>query len=127
MAGNCMHCNKIIKSGRSDKKFCDEACKNAFYNLIKIQEHAEIKRVDLILKKNRRILKKLFNPLLAETVVSGESLLKARFEFNFHTHHVITKTFSNEFIFCYDYGYRELTDGKYKIIRDFKSTASKNN
>ncbi len=58
----CLHFGKPIKSGRSDKKFCDTGCKDVYYNEIKIREHKEIKKIDTILKKNRRILKKLYDP-----------------------------------------------------------------
>ena len=115
----CLNCSKPIKSGRSDKKFCDSGCKDEYYNKIKTGEHKEIKKVDQVLKRNRRILKKLFNPS-KERFVNREVLLKAGFEFDFHTHFVITKTKANEFIFCYDFGYREVEKDKFKVIRSFK-------
>lgn len=108
-----------IKSGRSDKKFCDSACKDEYYNAIKTKEHQEIKKIDIILKRNRRILQKIYNPTKPEKLINREVLLKAGFEFSFRTHHVITKTKANEFIFCYDFGYREMEKDKYKVIKSF--------
>ena|SRR5687767_4957102 len=115
----CLNCGKPIKSGRIDKKFCDSACKDEYYNAQKIREHKEIKKIDQVLKRNRRILKKLFDPK-KEKLVNREVLLKAGFEFDFHTHFVVTKFKANEFIFCYDYGYREVDKNKYKVIKSFK-------
>jgi len=115
----CLNCYEPIKSGRSDKKFCDSGCKDEYYNKIKINEHKEIKKIDQVLKRNRRILKKLFDPK-KEKLVNREILLKAGFEFDFHTHFVITKIKENEFTFCYDYGYREVEKDKYKVIKSFK-------
>jgi hypothetical protein len=115
---NCIYCDKQIRSGRSDKKFCDSGCKDAYYNLIKIKEYEEIKKVDNILKRNRRILKKLFNPK-PEKAIPKNNLVKMGFEFDFHTHFLITKVKRNEFIFCYDYGYREVSEGQIQIIRSF--------
>lgn len=103
----CLHYGKPIKSGRSDKKFCDAGCKDAYYNEIKISEHKEIKKIDTILKRNRRVLKKLFNPKKSEKLIAREELLRAGFEFGFQTHIAVTKMKSNEIIFCYDYGYRK--------------------
>ncbi len=116
----CLNCNKPIKSGRSDKKFCDSACKDEYYNKIKIQEHKEIKKIDQVLKRNLRILKRLFDPKKENKLVDREALLKAGFEFDFHTHLIITKFKANEFTFCYDYGYREVEKNKYKIVKSFK-------
>jgi hypothetical protein len=115
----CLECGKRISRGRPDKKFCDEGCKNLYYNKEKIKEHQEIKKVDLILKRNRRILKRLFNPKKPEFLLDREILLKQGFEFDFHTHLVTTKINRHEFIFCYDYGYRETEKNKYRIIKSF--------
>ncbi len=115
----CRYCGKPIRAGRSDKKYCDAGCKDAYTNEIKRKEHAEISRVEGILKKNRRTLKKLFNADKPEQLVTREAIVKEGFEFDFHTHHVITKIKGNEFLFCYDYGYREVEKDWYKIIRQF--------
>jgi hypothetical protein len=116
----CLYDQKPIKSGRSDKKFCDSNCKDAYYNAIKTEEHKEIKKIDIILKRNRRILKKIFNPKKEDKLIGREVLIKAGFEFDFHTHSVITKFNANKFVFCYDYGYREVENGRYKVIKSFK-------
>ena len=115
----CLNCNKPILSGRSDKKFCNSGCKDEYYNKLKTDEHKEIKKIDIILKRNRRILKKLFNPK-NEKLISRELLIKAGFEFDFHTHFIVTKIKGNEFIFCYDYGYREVEKDKFKLVKSFR-------
>ena len=116
---NCLYCAKTIRVGRSDKKFCDSGCKDAYYNAIKEEEHQEIRKIDLMLKKNRRILHKYYNPGKPEMMISRETLLKAGFEFGFHTHIVVTKHQHNEFVFCYNYGYRETGQQQYQVIRGF--------
>jgi hypothetical protein len=115
----CLYCNKVIRSGRSDKKFCDSGCKDAYFNDIKIAEHKEIKKIDTILKRNRRILKKLFNPKKFDKQFTREELLKAGFEFGFLTHTVVTKSKANEIVFCYDYGFREVSTGKFQLFPSF--------
>ena len=116
----CLECHEPITRVRSDKKFCNSECKDKYYNKLKLETKKEIGRIDAVLKRNRNILKKLFHPKKEEHLIARETLLKAGFEFEFHTHHVITKIHSNEFIFCYDYGYREVEKHKYKIIKSFE-------
>lgn len=115
----CLHCGKPIKVGRSDKVFCDTGCKDAYNNAIKIKEHKEIKKIDTILKRNRRILKKLFNPQKHEKLFTREALIKAGFEFGFHTHTVVTKSKGNEITFCFDFGYRKMLKDNYQVFPSF--------
>ncbi|MCH5597987.1 hypothetical protein [Niabella ginsengisoli] len=120
MINLCLCCQAPITKGRSDKKFCSSGCKDNFYNAIKSEEQKEIGRIDTILKRNRRILKKLFNPRKEETFVHRETLIREGFEFEFHTHHYATKYQSYEYLFCYDYGYRLAGGHLYKVIKSFK-------
>lgn len=117
---SCLFCQKPIRSGRSDKKFCDSACKDGYYNERKGSERSEIGKIDVILKRNRRILKGVFNPKKPDLLIDREKLVKEGLEFNYHTHYLITKTKKNQFIFCYDYGYREVEKHKYQVIKSFK-------
>lgn len=122
----CVYCKKPIRAGRSDKKFCDAGCKDAYNNEIKIKEHKEITKIETILKKNRRILKKMYSPQKFDKLFNRESLIKAGFEFGFHTHTVITKSKSNEIIFCFDFGYREMTKDNFQLFPSFKKVQVKN-
>jgi hypothetical protein len=115
----CLFCSKTIRAGRSDKKFCDMNCKDAYHNEQKIVEAAEIRKINLILKKNRRILKQLFKPASPEQNYSRELLLKEGFQFGFQTHVVVTKRLAYEIVFCYDYGFREMGPGLYQLFRSF--------
>lgn len=58
----CLNCDKPITKGRSDKKFCDSNCKDEYNNAAKIAEGKEISKINTILKGNRRVLQKLFDP-----------------------------------------------------------------
>lgn len=115
----CLFCDKELKSGRIDKKFCDEGCRNQYHNDQKITEHAEIKKINGLLRNNRKVLKALLNdkPFV---LVNHESLLKKGFEFDYLTHSVISQHRSNKYIFCYNYGYHEYEKHKYKVVKSFK-------
>jgi len=116
----CLECNRPLpKNGRTDKKFCDDECKNDYFNALKNAETKEISKIQNALKNNRRILKELLGKndyLIIEKAV----LLKLGFDFDYHTHHVISKTQQNEFIFSFNYGFRLMGNNQFKIVKSFK-------
>lgn len=117
---NCLNCQKPLK-GRSDKKYCNESCRNEYFNKQKEIERKEIRKVDIALRKNRRILKELFDDNESEYVREKE-LEERGFKFRYHTHHHTTTSTKEkrEYLFCYDYAYCEVKEGLYKIIKAFK-------
>jgi len=103
----CPECSeKLI--GRSDKKFCSDACRSAFNNRRQTKNNGYIKSVNRILLKNHSILHKL-NPNGTKTVVDKSKLISMGFQLSYHTH-----AFSNQkgatYYFCYDQGYLMLSD-----------------
>ena len=121
----CLYCSAVIRAGRSDKKFCHAGCKDAYYNAIRSSEQNEISKIDGILKRNRRILKKFFESGRKVKIFSREEMLKAGFEFGFLTHVAVTKMKKNEITFCYDYGYRQATAEAYEVFRSFSTVLVK--
>jgi hypothetical protein len=115
---HCLYCDKELKSGRIDKKFCDDGCRNQYHNEQKIAEHGEIKMINNILKNNRKILKRLLNDK-PSVMVNHETLLRKGFEFDYLTHAVTTKSQKNKYVFCYNYGYHEYEKNKFKVVKSF--------
>lgn len=115
---HCLECGKPITRGRADKKFCDEGCRTLYHNRHKISEHQEVKRIQLGLNKNRRILKDVLAGK-QEVLCPSDELKKAGFNFDFHTHHAISKVQKNEYLFCYNYGYRWIDDNTVKVVKSF--------
>ena len=116
----CIECGSAIPRGsRPDKRFCSDKCKNDYHNAIKIANSREIKQILGILKRNRAILKTVLGDK-PEVIVPREHLLKKGFEFDYHTHHVISQIKQNEFIFSFNYGYRVLEKDLYKVVKSFK-------
>lgn len=115
----CLQCGKELKSGRIDKKFCNEGCRNQYHNAQKIAEHTEIKKINGILRNNRKILKTLIQdkPFV---LLTHEALLKKGFEFDYLTHTVTSQHKKNKYIFCYNYGYHEYEKNKFKVVKSFK-------
>ena len=52
----CPYCNKII-TGRTDKVFCDDKCRNNFYYKVNNEQKTYIRKINSILLKNRGILR----------------------------------------------------------------------
>jgi hypothetical protein len=115
----CLQCGRELRSGRIDKKFCNEGCKNQYHNAQKIAEHEEIKKINAILKNNRKILKTALGdkPFV---LVDHDALLKKGFEFDYLTHYVFSQVKKNKYVFSYNFGYHEYEKNKYKVVKSFK-------
>ena len=47
-------------------------------------------------------------------------LLKEGSGFEFHTHFVMSKIKRNQFTLCFDYGYRVVSENKFKVVKAFE-------
>lgn len=112
---NCLFCEKPVK-GRSDKKFCDDYCRAAYNNDLKSAANNNIRNVNNALGKNRRILESLLPEGEVTTTVLQHKLIEKGFQFKYHTEQLITKN-SNNYFFCYEYGYRPLENNRYMIVK----------
>lgn len=121
----CLNCGKLITKGRANKYYCNSFCKDEFNNALKIAEAKEISKINTILKRNRRALKKLYDPDKPDKKFARELLIRADFEFGFLTHIAITKGKANEITFCFDYGYREIEPNSYQIYHSFSKVKVK--
>ncbi len=110
---NCLECNEKIV-GREDKKFCSDACRNAYNNKINKDTTNFMRNVNNRLRKNYRILSELNSEGKGKT--SREKLLSKGFDFGFFTNILETKT-GNKYYFLYDQGYRELEKDSYLLVK----------
>ena len=107
----CLECGEPIV-GRSDKKFCDDQCRNAYNNRLN-RDHITIYRnINNHLRKNRRILKELNKT--GKTKVKIENMRKKGFDFKYHTH-ILQTNKGSIYYFCYDMGYL-LIDNEYALL-----------
>jgi predicted nucleic acid-binding Zn ribbon protein len=111
----CLYCGKILK-GRSDKRYCNDDCRNAYFNERKKEEHKDIRLIDLALKKNRRILKGTLGNHKTK-IVEEKILLQKGFVFKYSTHEFMNNQ-KTVYHFVYDYGYKEIDSGKFLIVRE---------
>lgn len=115
LSRTCMACNKPVR-GRSDKKFCDDYCRNAFNNQLKAGNNNYVRNINNCLRKNRRILESLL-PGGEETArVNRDRLQQEGFFFKYITHTYTNKK-GNTYSFCYDYGYLPLENDWFLLVR----------
>lgn len=120
-ARTCASCGKTIK-GRSDKKFCDDYCRNTFNNLLNSDTSAYMRNINNILRKNRRILQ-LMIPEGEEMVKHPRTKLSGLgFSFQYFTHLYTTKK-GGIYHFCYEFGYLTL-EGDWLLIVKRKELAT---
>ncbi|TAD82828.1 MAG: DUF2116 family Zn-ribbon domain-containing protein [Bacteroidetes bacterium] len=100
----CLACGKPVK-GRTDKKFCDDYCRNQYNNQLK-QEAASplVKKINHLLKNNRQLLAGVIPPGEELGKCARQKLLDQGFSFQYFTHQYTNKK-GNVYLFCYEYGY----------------------
>ncbi|MBS1758892.1 MAG: hypothetical protein JST23_02115 [Bacteroidetes bacterium] len=111
----CLSCGKTLK-GRSDKKFCDDYCRNNYNNQLKSDDTNSVRLINNQLNKNRKVLQGALPEDKETSKITREQLLLKGFSFKYFTHLYNTKT-GNTYYYCYDYGYRQLEKDLYLIVR----------
>jgi hypothetical protein len=96
----CKVCKEPLE-GRIDKKFCTDACRCSFFNRVQLRERKEFRKIDRIIKQNRKILKQLFEAGRAQA--SKQELETMGFEFGYATQVVVANEGELRY-FCYDLG-----------------------
>ncbi len=110
----CLECGeKII--GRSDKKFCNDACRNAYNNRHNKDMSNLMRRINNKLRKNFRILSEQ-KFIDGKVKTTKQSLSINGFDFTYFTHFKIYKN-GAEYRFVYDIGYKFLEDDWVLIVK----------
>lgn len=113
----CLACERPIK-GRTDKKFCDDSCRNNYNNRLNSDETPLVRNINNVLRKNRRVLKELLSGMEKKVLVIDKiKLVEKGYHFEYCTEHYITKE-NEPYYYCYDYGYRRLDEEKLMVVKD---------
>ncbi|MEI6124364.1 MAG: hypothetical protein WCQ95_12140 [Bacteroidota bacterium] len=108
----CLECDEEF-SGRIDKKFCSDMCRNAYNNKINSDTSNLVRNINATLRKNRHILEVL-NPD-GKTKVHKKKMLDRGFDFTYFTS--IYKTQKGAiYNFCYEQGYLPLDNDFYFLV-----------
>jgi hypothetical protein len=111
---NCAECRKVI-NGRSDKKFCDDGCRNNYNNRRNSDTDEALRIINSILRKNRNIMRNLLSQ--EEKITVPEKTMKIMgFNFEYFTHLYETRA-GTVYRFCYEYGYLQIDKGLYMLVK----------
>lgn len=129
MSKFCIECGETI-SGRADKKFCTDVCRNSYNNKVNSDANNYMRNINHVLRKNRRTLSELC--VGDKITVPAAKLTENGFLFTYYTHSYRTRK-GDVYYFCYEYGYirhpsemvtivarkpkNEQTDGKPEELR----------
>lgn len=114
MDQKCLECGRPF-AGRKDKKFCSDLCRNTHNNQQNSDSINLVRNTNNALRKNRRILEKICPEDKAKT--TRNSLKERGFDFNLVTSLRTTKKGST-YYFVYDYGYLELGNDFFLVVKD---------
>lgn len=111
----CPICGTSL-SGRSDKKYCSDKCRNIYSNNLrsKSKHFNSIRNINNALIVNRNVLSSLCQR--EDPKVSFNTLSQMGFNFKYHTHTYQTKA-GKVYNYSYDYGYLALENDNYLIVR----------
>ena len=115
----CLNCAKTIR-GRTDKKFCDDYCRNNYNNQLKSNTNNLVRNINNALGRNRRILESLFSEKEEIAKTTKVKLLEKGFLFKYFTHTYTNKK-GNVYFFCYDIGYLPLENEWYLLVKSRES------
>ncbi len=111
----CMECGEPVK-GRTDKKFCSDACRNIYHYRSNNAPINYVRNVVNALKRNRRILMELNDGAQGAKKVHRDKLIQKGYNFMYHTN--IYRTMKgNVYVFCFEHGYLELSENWYTLVR----------
>lgn len=114
----CPNCNKII-TGRTDKVFCDDKCRNNFYYKFNSEQKTFIRSVNKKLLKNRVIMRAI-NPS-GRTSVPKHYLEEQGFDFSFFTGIHITKK-GRPYYLVYDQAFSFDEDDRVSLVVFYNET-----
>ncbi len=110
----CRACGKVLH-GRADKKFCNDYCRNAYNNNLKLANSTIVRHINNSLLKNRRILETVLGQEEMQKITK-DKLLQQGFQIKYITHTYTNKK-GNVYFFCYEYGYLPLEHDVFLIVK----------
>ncbi len=113
----CPECGEKIV-GRSDKKFCSDACRNSYNNRINKDTTNLMRNINYQLRKNHRILTDC--NIDGKTKILKSKLLALGFSFEYFTQIVVYKN-ASEYRFVYDQGYKFLEDDWILLVKNISN------
>jgi hypothetical protein len=114
MEKECLSCGERLV-GRSDKKFCNDSCRNNYHHQKNSDDINFVRNINNILRRNRVILSQR-NPE-GKSRVKKITLEKSGFNFKYFTHIYTTKE-GRVYYFVYDQGYVQLDNEYLTLVKN---------
>ena len=111
----CLCCKKTVK-GRTDKKFCNDYCRNNYNNQLKATSNNLVRNTNHALGKNRRILESILPEGEEMFKIKKEIMINMGYLFKYSTRVYINKK-GSIYYYCYDYGYLPLDKEWCLVVR----------
>lgn len=109
----CLACNEPIV-GRVDKRYCSDACRTLYHNQRYSGSANIVKKIDGILKQNRRVLRDILDGNLRRKI-EKTALIDKGLDFDFFTNQFIHPD-GQIYFFIYEYGYLSKDDQEYLVF-----------
>ncbi len=110
----CLECGEQLH-GRTDKKFCNDGCRNAYNNKQNKDVSNLMRNINNRLRKNYRILSEQ-HYVEGKAKTTKQKLVAEDFTFDYFTSIKIYKN-GAEYRFVYDIGYKLLEDDWILLVR----------
>ena len=111
----CLECGEPIY-GRIDKKFCSDQCRNTFNNRTHTIANKYIRKVNYIIRKNRKIMQELLDSSDKDAIrIHRRKLMDKGFNFDYYTNIYKTKN-EKYYYFSYEYGFMKLDEDYFTVV-----------
>lgn len=110
----CLACGEPVV-GRSDKRYCDDGCRNAYNNQKNSIPNSFVRKINDVLKRNRRVLSEVLGKEKMQKV-SRDKLLSRGLDFEFFTGQFMTAR-GQIYFFVYEYAYLPLDEERILVVR----------
>lgn len=114
MKKQCLECGNALM-GRTDKKFCNDYCRNAYNNKRNKDSSNLMRNINNRLRKNYRVLNSI-NLTDGKAKTTKNKLMDKGFDFDLITNLYTTKK-GTTYYFVYDLGYLPLDNDYYMIVK----------
>lgn len=114
MERKCLSCGELL-IGRSDKKFCNDSCRNNYHHLMNRDQVNITRNINNVLRHNRHVLKSL-NPE-GKAKVTKQQLVNNGFNFKYFTN-IYTTREGRIYHFIYDQGYLALDNDFFALVEN---------
>ena len=115
----CEFCSEEFTPKRIDARFCDRLCQSTSHNRTKSKEESYLKPIFKVIKKNRTILKNIFEDSeIVDNVVPSIYLTQCGFELGYVTMFMLCHETKVELHMVGDYSVRKISEDKFKVEKN---------